>query len=107
MSKKESLASGMRRRPNLKREVIGNDESAKKVVDKVADASPVSEQPVAPPAAAPPKTAPAPAPPKPAALKRLTIDLPASLHKKLKLATIQSGETMRDHVVKLIEKSLK
>lgn len=106
MSKKESLASGMRRRPNLKREVIGNDESAKKVVDKVADASPASEQPVAPPAA-PSQTAPASAPPKPEALKRLTIDLPASLHKKLKLATIQSGETMRDHVVKLIEKSLK
>ena len=103
MSKKESLANSMRRRPNLKREVVANEESAKKVVAKVADKS--QEKPKAPPA--PRKAAPMTTPPKPVPLKRLTIDLPASLHKKLKLATIQSGETMRDHVVKLIEKSLK
>jgi hypothetical protein len=103
MSKKESLANSMRRRPNLKREVVGNDEAAKKVVDKVADKSP--EKPKT--ASAPRKAASISTPPQPVPLKRLTIDLPASLHKKLKLATIQSGETMRDHVVKLIEKSLK
>lgn len=102
MSKKESLANSMRRRPNLKREVIANEESAKKVVAKVADKS--SEKPKAAPV---PRKAVPMTPPKPVPLKRLTIDLPASLHKKLKLATIQSGETMRDHVVKLIEKSLK
>lgn len=106
MSKKESLANSMRRRPNLKREVIGNDESAKKIVDKVADKEPTkSKEVVENPE--PKVVAVTAAAPKPEPLKRLTIDLPAGLHKKLKLATIQTGETMRDHVVKLIEKSVK
>lgn len=104
MSKKEALANSMRRRPSLKKTVTANEETAKKVVAKVADKQPKPAAKAKKPATTKTtKTVGIKAGP----VKRLTIDLPASLHKKLKMATIESGESMRDHVVRLIEKSVK
>jgi len=39
--------------------------------------------------------------------KRLTFDIPASLHMKLKIASIKREETMADIICKLLEKELK
>jgi len=43
----------------------------------------------------------------PPKLVRLTIDTPESMHRKLKIRSIESGLSMRDYVLRLIEKSLK
>ena len=44
---------------------------------------------------------------KPPKLVRLTIDTPEAMHRKLKIRSIESGLSMRDYVLRLIEKSLK
>ena len=41
------------------------------------------------------------------AVKRMTIDLPKSLHTKLKLESTRRGIYMKDHIIELIEKSLR
>ena len=41
------------------------------------------------------------------AVKRMTIDLPKSLHTKLKLESTRRGVYMKDHIIELIEKSLR
>ena len=43
----------------------------------------------------------------PPKLVRLTIDTPEGMHRKLKIRSIESGLSMRDYVLRLIEKSLK
>jgi hypothetical protein len=39
-------------------------------------------------------------------LKRMTIDLPKSLHTRLKIDSTRRGIYMREHIIELIEKSL-
>jgi len=40
-------------------------------------------------------------------LVRLTIDTPAEMHKRLKIEAIESGMSMREYILRLLEKSLK
>lgn len=40
-------------------------------------------------------------------LVRLTIDTPEGMHKRLKIKSIERGISMRDYILKLIEKELK
>ena len=46
-------------------------------------------------------------PAEPEKLVRLTIDTPAEMHTQLKVKSILSGISMRDYILKLIEKDLK
>ena len=39
--------------------------------------------------------------------KRLTIDIPALLHTKLKIAAVKRGETMADIICNILEEQLK
>ena len=43
---------------------------------------------------------------KPEKLVRLTIDTPASIHRKLKIRSIEKGLSMRDYILRLLEKEL-
>ena len=50
--------------------------------------------------------------PKPVVIKkeklvRMTIDTPESMHKKLKIKSVERGISLRDYILKLIEKELK
>ncbi len=40
-------------------------------------------------------------------LVRMTIDTPESIHKKLKIRSVEKGISLRDYILKLIEKELK
>ena len=133
-SKQDLLAKRQKiGRPSLRRAVVTDPEQEDAVVQKVADnppapaAKPAARGPrTAPPkatasAAVPPATKPAakrratsrkttasaPAQPEKEPFMRMTFDVPKSLHLQLKLYALQNGTTIKAHMLKLIEQSLK
>lgn len=127
MSKKNSLMANMKR-PSLKRDLKVSEGTMEKVVQEVADNPPPAKEKAPSPKAtarpaakasqrtsktSQPKTSKAATPAKstpPVAReerKRLTLDIPKSLHKRLKLLVLQKDTTMRDYIVDVVEQSLK
>lgn len=129
-SKKELLAGRQKvGRPSLRREIVTNDEQEAAVVRKVSDnpppPSPTSPAPAAAAGAkkreptgkkAEPTAAKSTAKEtakKPAAKKkpepfmRMTFDVPKSLHLKLKMHTLKNGVTIKAHMLRIIEESIK
>lgn len=134
-SKKDLLANRQKvGRPSLRREIVTNEAQEAAVVQKVADNPP---PPVPPPAVQPTSPAPAAAPTKksptndakpapktsgkekttakkaaaktgqPEPFMRMTFDVPKSLHLKLKLHALKNGVTIKAHMLRIIEQSIK
>jgi hypothetical protein len=131
-SKKDLLANRQKvGRPSLRRAVVTNEEQEAAVVRKVSDNPPPPATSLAP-AAAPTKK---PRNPKPAAkttktkpsaakgkkpasptkqtspeekepFMRMTFDVPKSLHLKLKMHTLKNGDTIKAHMLRIIEDSI-
>ena len=135
-SKKELLANRQKvGRPSLRRKVVTDTTREADIVQRVADNPPAVPTLASPlpsavpaPAAAPPKperkasTArksaakktsakakagkPAAAPAKEAYM-RMTFDVPKSLHLKLKMHALQNGVTIKAHMLRIIEESIR
>jgi hypothetical protein len=129
MAKKNLLAANLKR-PSLKREMRVTEKKMDEVVQKVADNPPAKSAAArstssAPASAANEATGPAPkrgrgrprkentAPPSPRSVhpkegtKRLTLDIPQALHKKLKLLAIHQEISMKDYIIEVVERSLR
>lgn len=133
MAKKNLLKANLKR-PSLKREMKVTEEKMDEVVQKVADNPPPAKTAAAgskvkasTSAATTTANAPATAPkrgrgrpkkettiaksprsvhPK-EGTKRLTLDIPQSLHKQLKLLAIHQEVSMKDYIIQVVERSLK
>lgn len=117
MAKKNLLKANLKR-PTLKREMKVTEEKMDEVVRKVADDVPATT-PAAKSATVPvrkqgrgrPKketaapTAPRSVHPK-QGTKRLTLDVPHDLHKRLKLLAIHQEISMKDYIIQVVERSL-
>jgi hypothetical protein len=78
--------------------------STAKITSTLRLAEPVAAEAVANLAKPRPTLAPAPAPmPPAAALKRLTIDIPEPLHRRIKVASARRGSKMADEIRRLLE----
>lgn len=136
-SKKELLASRQKvGRPSLRREVVTDEAQEAAVVRKVSDNPPPPPTSTAPAAAPTKKPSRKPSSPKPAAkskatkqpatktrkaapaekkaapeekepFMRMTFDVPKSLHLKLKMHTLKNGDTIKAHMLRIIEASIK
>lgn len=133
MAKKNLLKANLKR-PSLKREMKVTEEKMDEVVQKVADNPPPvkpkargSKAAATASSASKTSSAPATAPkrgrgrPKKEATtaksprsvhpkegtKRLTLDIPQSLHKQLKLLAIHQEVSMKDYIIQVVERSLK
>ena len=133
-SKKELLAGRQKvGRPSLRREVVTDEAQEAAVVRKVSDNPPPSPTASAPAAAPTTKPSRKPSNPKPAAksatkqaatktkkavakqaapeekepFMRITFDVPKSLHLKLKMHTLKNGDTIKAHMLRIIEESIK
>lgn len=127
MAKKNLLAANLKR-PSLKREMKVSEDKMNEVVQQVSD-TPPAKPAAAKSKADSPKPAPAKSNNKPAArqgrgaarkttaspksvnpaagTKRLTLDIPQELHKKLKLLSIHQEISMKDYIIQVVERSLK
>ncbi len=134
-SKKDLLANRQKvGRPSLRREVVTNEEQEAAVVRKVSDNPPPPPTASAPAAAPTTKPSRKRSSPKPAAkskaakqpatktkkaepkqaapeekepFMRMTFDVPKSLHLQLKMHTLKNGDTIKAHMLRIIEESIK
>lgn len=134
MAKKNLLKANMKR-PSLKREMKVTEETMNEVVQRVADNPPppaknTTTKQASKATSTAPTTSPAPAaapkrgrgrPKKETTTatkstrsvhpkegtKRLTLDIPQSLHKQLKLLAIHQEISMKDYIIQVVERSLR
>ncbi len=119
--KKNSKEEEVKLAPKIPlKKTVKDPEEVKSKVDEIhgektekEETSPISEveqqaEEVSPKPKAKPKTAPKKeAPAEKGRMVRMTIDTPEEIHLQLKIKSIQTRMSMRDYVLKLIEKDLK
>lgn len=113
MGKKDDLTSDLSRGRNIKKKIVASDDEATKVVEKVVNAAQEEKENEANVAndqsnnTATTTTTTQPTTPKTEKkLIRTTIDLPAYIHKAIKVNAAQEGISLKKYLVGLVKKDL-